>query len=53
MSRGFGMEQARGVEDLIGGIYDAAADPDLWSHAIAQIVEANRLPDRSVSTSTT
>ncbi len=40
VSRGFGMEQARGVEDLIGGIYDAAADPDLWSHAIAQIVEA-------------
>jgi DNA-binding CsgD family transcriptional regulator len=34
------MEQARGVEDLIGGIYDAAADPELWSDAIARIVEA-------------
>jgi DNA-binding CsgD family transcriptional regulator len=40
MSRGTGMEQARAVEDLIGGIYDAAADPDLWSDAIARIVEA-------------
>ena len=40
MSRGSGMEQARGVEDLIGGIYDAAADPELWSDAIARIVEA-------------
>ncbi|MDQ7249050.1 helix-turn-helix transcriptional regulator [Dongia sedimenti] len=34
------MEQARAVEDLIGGIYDAAADPELWSDAIARIVEA-------------
>jgi DNA-binding CsgD family transcriptional regulator len=34
------MEQARAVEDLIGGIYDAAADPGLWSNAIGQIVEA-------------
>jgi DNA-binding CsgD family transcriptional regulator/PAS domain-containing protein len=40
VSRGAGMEQARAVEDLIGGIYDAAADPDLWSNAIGQIVEA-------------
>ena len=40
MSRGIGMEPARGVEDLIGGIYDAAADPDLWSDVIARIVEA-------------
>ena len=40
MSRGAGMEQARAVEDLIGGIYDAAADPELWSNAIGQIVEA-------------
>jgi len=40
VSRGIGMEQAREVEDLIGGIYDAAADPDLWSNAIARIVEA-------------
>ena len=40
MSRGIGMEQARGVEALIGGIYDAAADPDLWSDALARIVEA-------------
>jgi DNA-binding CsgD family transcriptional regulator/PAS domain-containing protein len=39
VSRGIGMEQAREVEDLIGGIYDAAADPDLWSNAIARIVE--------------
>jgi DNA-binding CsgD family transcriptional regulator len=34
------MEQARAVEDLIGGIYDAAADPELWSDAIGRIVEA-------------
>jgi DNA-binding CsgD family transcriptional regulator len=40
VSRGAGMEQARAVEDLIGGIYDAAADPELWSNAIGQIVEA-------------
>jgi len=40
VSRGVGMEQARAVEDLIGGIYDAAADPELWSNAIGQIVEA-------------
>jgi len=40
VSRGVGMEQARGVEDLIGGIYDAAADPELWSDAIGRIVEA-------------
>lgn len=40
MSRGLGMEQAGGVEDLIGGIYDAAADPELWPAAIARIVEA-------------
>lgn len=40
MSRGVGMEQAREVEDLIGGIYDAAADPELWSDAIGRIVEA-------------
>ena len=40
MSRGIGMEQAREVEDLIGGIYDAAVDPDLWPEAIARIVEA-------------
>ena len=40
VSRGVGMEQARAVEDLIGGIYDAAADPGLWSNAIGQIVEA-------------
>ncbi|WP_459859442.1 helix-turn-helix transcriptional regulator [Dongia sp. agr-C8] len=34
------MEQAHAVEDLVGGIYDAAADPELWSHAIGRIVEA-------------
>ncbi|WP_395016713.1 helix-turn-helix transcriptional regulator [Dongia sp.] len=34
------MEQAYAVEDLIGGIYDAAADPDMWANAIGQIVEA-------------
>jgi DNA-binding CsgD family transcriptional regulator len=40
VSRGVGMEQARGVEDLIGGIYDAAVDPELWPEAIAGVVEA-------------
>ncbi|GAB2179526.1 LuxR family transcriptional regulator [Dongia sp. agr-C8] len=40
MSVGLGMEQAHAVEDLVGGIYDAAADPELWSHAIGRIVEA-------------
>jgi len=40
VSRGIGMEQARAVEDLIGGIYDAAADSELWSDVIARIVEA-------------
>jgi DNA-binding CsgD family transcriptional regulator len=40
VSRGVGMEQARGVEELIGGIYDAAADPELWSDVIGRIVEA-------------
>jgi DNA-binding CsgD family transcriptional regulator/PAS domain-containing protein len=34
------MEQAHAVEDLIAGIYDAAADPDRWSTVIGQIVEA-------------
>jgi DNA-binding CsgD family transcriptional regulator len=33
------MEQARGVEDLIGRIYDAAAEPSLWSHVIADIAQ--------------
>jgi DNA-binding CsgD family transcriptional regulator len=40
VSRGVGMEQARGLEDLIGGIYDAAVDPDLWTEAIARVVDA-------------
>jgi DNA-binding CsgD family transcriptional regulator/PAS domain-containing protein len=34
------MEQAGAVVDLIGGIYEAAADPELWSEAIGRIVEA-------------
>lgn len=34
------MEQAHGVEQLIGGIYDAAVDPDLWPDAIARVVDA-------------
>jgi len=40
VSVGLGMEQAYAVEDLIGGIYDAAADPGLWSNAIGRIAEA-------------
>jgi DNA-binding CsgD family transcriptional regulator/PAS domain-containing protein len=40
VSRGVGMEQAREVEDLIGGIYDAAVDPNLWTEAIARVVDA-------------
>jgi DNA-binding CsgD family transcriptional regulator len=34
------MEQAHAVEDLIAGIYDAAADPEQWSAVIGRIVEA-------------
>lgn len=34
------MEQAYAVEALIGCIYDAAADPELWSEAIGRIVDA-------------
>lgn len=34
------MEQAHVVEDLIAGIYDAAADPEQWSAVIGRIVEA-------------
>jgi DNA-binding CsgD family transcriptional regulator len=40
VSRGTGMEQAYAVEDLIGGIYDAAANPGLWAEAIGRIVDA-------------
>jgi DNA-binding CsgD family transcriptional regulator len=31
------MEQARGVADLIGRIYDATAEPSLWPDVIAEI----------------
>ena len=31
------MEQAHAVEDLIGRIYDAAVEPQLWSETIAAV----------------
>ena len=40
MSRGIDMEQASGVGDLAGRIYDAAVEPGLWSDVIAEVVEA-------------
>jgi DNA-binding CsgD family transcriptional regulator len=36
------MGQTTTVEDLAGGLYDAAVEPDLWCGAISRIVEAVR-----------
>jgi DNA-binding CsgD family transcriptional regulator len=40
LSWGVGMGQMTTVEDLAGGLYDAAVEPELWCGAIGRIVEA-------------